>query len=138
MRCLYIFYINPLSVTSFLKISPPLSRLSFCFVYDFLCCVKAFKLNQVPCVYFHFYFLTLAGGSKKILLQLMLKCQRVSCLCFPLRGFFLFFFFFFFFCFFPFLGPHPQHMQLMEVPRLGVKYGGCSHQPMPQPQQHGI
>ena len=29
---------------------------SFYVVYCFLCCAKAFKLNQVPLVYFCFYF----------------------------------------------------------------------------------
>ena len=35
---------------------PPFWRLSFHLVYSFLCCAKAFKFNQVPLVYFCFYF----------------------------------------------------------------------------------
>ena len=45
MSCLYIFEINPLSVLSFTVIYSPFSRLSFHFVYSFLCCAKAFKFN---------------------------------------------------------------------------------------------
>ena len=33
-----------------------LKRLSFHLAYSFLCCAKAFKFNQVPLVYFCFYF----------------------------------------------------------------------------------
>ena len=32
------------------------NKLSFCFVYGFLCYAKAFKFNQVPLVYICFYF----------------------------------------------------------------------------------
>ena len=53
MRCLYILAINPLSVVSFAII---FWGLSFHLAYGFLCCAKAFKLNQVPLVYFCFYF----------------------------------------------------------------------------------
>ena len=34
----------------------PFWRLSFHLAYSFLCCAKAFKFNQVPLVYFCFYF----------------------------------------------------------------------------------
>jgi len=40
----------------------------------------------------------------------------------------------FFFVFLPFLGPHPQHM---EVPRQGSNRSR-SHQLTPEPQQHRI
>ena len=43
MSCLYILEINPLSV-SFANIFFIL-RVSFCFVYGFLCCAKALKFN---------------------------------------------------------------------------------------------
>ena len=33
-----------------------LIKLSFHLVCSFLCCAKAFKFNQVPLVYFCFYF----------------------------------------------------------------------------------
>ena len=55
MSCSYILEINPLLVASFAGILP-VCRLSFHFVYGFLCCAKAFKFNQVPFVYFCFYF----------------------------------------------------------------------------------
>ena len=55
MNCLYILEINPLSVVSFAII---LSHwvLSFHLTYSFLCCAKIFNFNQVPFVYFCFYF----------------------------------------------------------------------------------
>ena len=34
----------------------PILRVSFHLAYSFLCCAKAFKFNQVPFVYFDFYF----------------------------------------------------------------------------------
>ena len=36
--------------------SPVVLRLFFSSYYGFLCCAKAFKFNQVPLVYFSFYF----------------------------------------------------------------------------------
>ena len=56
MSCLYNLEINPLSVVSFPII---FSHSECCFLhlaYSFLCCEKAFKFNQVPFVYFCFYF----------------------------------------------------------------------------------
>ena len=53
MSYLYILEINPLSVVSFVII---FWGLSFHLAYSFLSCVKAFKLNQVPLVYFCFCF----------------------------------------------------------------------------------
>ena len=48
MACSYIFKIKPLSVILFAKFS---SRpLSFCFLYAFLCCAKAYKFDWVPSV----------------------------------------------------------------------------------------
>ena len=56
MSCLYILGINPLSVVSFaIYYFLPLWG-SFHLAYSFLCCEKAFKFNQVPLVYFCFYF----------------------------------------------------------------------------------
>ena len=46
----------------------PLRKLSFCFIYGFLCCAKAFNY-----ILLFFIFITLGGGSKKILLWSMLK-----------------------------------------------------------------
>ena len=48
MSCLYILEIDPFSVVSFAII--------FQLDYSFFCCAKAFKFNQVPLVYFCFYF----------------------------------------------------------------------------------
>ena len=44
ISCLYILDINPLPVASFANIFSH-SEGSFCFVYGFLCCAKAFKFN---------------------------------------------------------------------------------------------
>ena len=51
----YILEINPLLVVSFAFI---LSHSEDCLftLYSFLCCSKALKFNQVPLVYFCFYF----------------------------------------------------------------------------------
>ena len=57
MSCLYILEINPLSVVSFtIYYFLPFWGLSFHLAFSFLCCAKAFKCNQVPLVYFCFYF----------------------------------------------------------------------------------
>ena len=55
MSCLYILEINPLSFVSFAIIFFH-SEGCFHLAYSFLCCAKAFKFNQVPLVYFCFYF----------------------------------------------------------------------------------
>ena len=55
MSCLYILEINPLSFVSFAIIFSN-SEGSFHLAYSFLCCARAFKFNQVPLVYFCFYF----------------------------------------------------------------------------------
>ena len=54
MSCLYILEINPLSVS--FAIILPIRGLSLHLAYSFLGCPKAFKFNQVPLVYFCFYF----------------------------------------------------------------------------------
>ena len=54
MSCLYILEINPLSVS--FAIILPIRGLPLHLAYSFLCCAKAFKFNQVPLVYFCFYF----------------------------------------------------------------------------------
>ena len=55
MSCLYILEINPLSVL-FAIILFAFWGLSFHLDYSFLCCTKTFKFNQVPIIYFCFYF----------------------------------------------------------------------------------
>ena len=80
MSCLYILEINPLSVVSFAVIffhSGGYLHL----VYSFLCCEKAFKFNQVPLVYFCFYF---RYSRRQVIEDLALIYVRVFCLCFPL------------------------------------------------------
>ena len=56
MSCLYILEINPLSVASFAIIFSHSEGFFFHLAYSFLCCAKAFKFNQVPLIYFCFYF----------------------------------------------------------------------------------
>ena len=56
MSCLYILEINPLSVVSFAIIFSHSEGCLFTLLVVFLCCAKAFKFNQVPLVYFCFYF----------------------------------------------------------------------------------
>ena len=55
MSCLYILDINPLSVVSFAIIFSH-SQGVFSPCLEFICCPKGFKFNQVPLVYFCFYF----------------------------------------------------------------------------------
>ena len=50
-----------------LQIFPPSLRLSFCFVYGFLCCVKAYKFDYNPFVYFCFSFYCLGKPNKTLL-----------------------------------------------------------------------
>ena len=45
------------------KLGPPYSEMCFHLAYSFLCCEKAFKLSQVPLVYFVIISITLGGGS---------------------------------------------------------------------------
>ena len=56
MSCLFILDIHPLSVVSFAAYFLPFWGWSFHLDYSFLCGAKAFKFNQVPLVYFCFYF----------------------------------------------------------------------------------
>ena len=56
MSCLYILEINPLSVGSFAIIFSHYEGCLFTLLISFLCCAEAFQFNQVPLVYFSFYF----------------------------------------------------------------------------------
>ena len=56
MSCLYILEVNPLSVVSFAIISSHSEGCLFHLAYSFFCHVKVFLFNQVPLVYFCFYF----------------------------------------------------------------------------------
>ena len=84
----YVFFIihsvNPLAILKIYLFSDvcitcsyllPLSRLPFCFVDSFPCCVKAFSFDELPLVYFGFccYFLRRHVKKKKNLLRLMSK-----------------------------------------------------------------
>ena len=53
--CAYILDTKSFSLLTFANFLP-VRRLSFCFAYDFLCCAKACKFDQVSFVQFHFYF----------------------------------------------------------------------------------
>ena len=55
MSCLYILEINPLLVVLFAIIFSHSEGCLFTLL-SFLCCAKAFTFNQVPLVYFCFYF----------------------------------------------------------------------------------
>ena len=65
MSCLHIFEI--LYQLLHVLIFSPVLKAVFLPAYGFLHCAKAFKFNQVPFVYFCFYF-PLGGGSQRILL----------------------------------------------------------------------
>jgi len=80
---IYIYILNCMNYFYILEINPcwchglvwkyflPFFRFSFCFIYHFLCCAKAFKFNYVPFVYFCF---TVRDRSKKNLCDL---CQGI-------------------------------------------------------------
>ena len=83
MSSLYILEINPLSVVSCYYFLP-FWGLSFHLAYRFLCCAKAFKFNQVPLVYFCFYFhYSRRWVIENLALIYVIECS--ACLCFPLR-----------------------------------------------------
>ena len=60
----------------------PFWELSFYLTYSFLCCAKVFKFNQVPLVYYCFYF---HYSRRWVIEDLAFLCHWVFCLCFPLR-----------------------------------------------------
>ena len=59
MSHLYILEIKPPLVASFAEIFLPFCRLSSRLVYGFLCCAEACKFDEVPFIYFYFYFFCL-------------------------------------------------------------------------------
>ena len=81
MSCLYILEINPSSglICYYFLL---FWGLLFYLAYSFLCCAKAFKFNQVPLVYFCFYF---CYCRRWVIEDLAFLCHWVFCLCFPLR-----------------------------------------------------
>ena len=82
MSCLYILEINPWSVVSFVILFSHSEGCRFTLL-SFLCYAKAFKFNQVPLVYFCFYFFY----SRRWVIRVSCfdLCHQVSCLCFPLK-----------------------------------------------------
>ena len=58
MSCLFILEIWKLILCQLfhLLLFSPILRVVFYLAYSFHCCAKAFKFNQVPLVYFCFYF----------------------------------------------------------------------------------
>ena len=74
MSCLYILEINPLSVASFANIfSHSVGCLLVLFMVSFAV-QKLLSLIRSHLFIFVFISITLGGGSKRILLQFMLKC----------------------------------------------------------------
>ena len=63
----------------------PILSVVFSPFYSFLCCEKAFKFNQVPLVYFRFYF----HYSRRWIIEDLALCHRMLWLCFPLEFYFL-------------------------------------------------
>ena len=59
----------------------PFWGLSFHLAYSCLCCANAFKFNQVPLVYFCFYF----NYSRWWVIKDLALCHEEFCLCFPIR-----------------------------------------------------
>ena len=82
---LYILEINPLSVVSFAVIfSHSESCLFTLLIVSFAMHAKAFKFNQVPLVYFCFYFrYSRTWVMENLALIYVIECS--ACLCFPLR-----------------------------------------------------
>ena len=73
LHIMYNLEINPLLVALFANIFLPVHRLSFHFVYGFLCYAKTFLLIRYHLLIFGFILMTLGGRSKKILLRFMSK-----------------------------------------------------------------
>ena len=73
MSCLYILEINPLSVALFAKIFSDSVGCLFVLFMDSFAVQKLLSLIRSHLLIFVFIFITLGGGSKKILLQFMSK-----------------------------------------------------------------
>ena len=77
----YIFWKLILCQLFHLLLFSPILRLVF-LPYSFLCCVKAFKFNQIPLVYFCFYFCySRVWVIEDLALIYVIQCSA----CFPLR-----------------------------------------------------
>ena len=80
MNCLYILEINSLSVASFAIIFSHSEGCLFTSLIVSSVVQKVLSLIRSHFFSFAFISVTLGGGSQRILLL----CQRVFCLCFPL------------------------------------------------------
>ena len=63
-----------LDILSIFFIGFPFCRLSFCFLYDFLCCADAFKFNLLIFIYLFLFLLLYEVDKKIILLKFMSEC----------------------------------------------------------------
>ena len=69
VNCLYILEIKPLVGHIICKHFLPVCRLPFCFVFGFLCCVKAYKFDRFHLfIFVYISFIALGDWSKKSLL----------------------------------------------------------------------
>ena len=103
VSCLYILEIKPLSVASFETIFSQY-ELFFCFLFGFVCCAKTCQFDEVPFVYFCFYFccfgrLTWENIYKveisvNVLLMFSSRSLMVSCLMLKSLSYFEFIFVF--------------------------------------------
>ena len=87
MSCLYILEINPLSVVSFAIIFSHSEGCLFTLLVSFLFCAKAFKFNQVPLVYFYFYFhYSRRWVIEDLVLIYIIECSMISSKSFIVSG----------------------------------------------------
>ena len=84
MSCLYLLEINPLSVASLANIFSHSEGCLFNSFMVFFAVQKFLSLIRSHLLIFVFILITIGGGSKKILLQLM--SRSLFCLCFPLKA----------------------------------------------------
>ena len=83
MSCLYLLEINPLSGASLANIFFHSEGCLFISFMVFFAVQKFLSLIRSHLLIFVFILITIGGGSKKILLQLM--SRSFFCLCFPLK-----------------------------------------------------
>ena len=74
MSCLHTLEIKPLSVASFANDFLPLSRLSFHFVYGFLCCTFVSKVSLIRSHLFTFVFISIAMKDRTYPCQVIDLC----------------------------------------------------------------
>ena len=74
MSCLHTLEIKPLSVASFANDFLPLGRLSFHFVYGFLCCTFVSKVSLIRSHLFTFVFISIAMKDRTYPCQVIDLC----------------------------------------------------------------